>query len=278
MACRYNSGMQNYETDELDSRTAYLRLLQSACDELGVTVTWLDENWIAQLRKGDAHCLIKGYSFPLNNGVASGICRDKSATATVLHRANVATIPHSLLRFSSKRDISGATQRALALAPLPIVIKPNFGEGGVDVYKCVSEQQVAAAIQILASRYQSLAVAPFVTITYEYRVVMLDGQALLIFEKIRQAGQWQHNLALGATPQIVTDLALQTQLAGHANAALSAIGGRMGVVDIAATPDGLQVVEINGGVTLSHFSQHSAGYRQKAVAVYRAMVAASLGL
>jgi glutathione synthase/RimK-type ligase-like ATP-grasp enzyme len=273
LAHHYNSFMPNtYDSDEQTSHRHFVALIHEVCANLGAQVEWLSDEWVARIVGDGTHCYIEGYTFPLNNAVAANFCRDKAATYTVLTHNHVPALPHALLRLPADHNTAGMTQRALALAPLPLVIKPNSESGGRDVFKCISAAELDGAITELAKRYRALAVGPFADITNEYRVVLLDGKPLLSFAKIRPQNEWRHNLKHGAVPQMVYNPTLEKL----AITALRAIGGRLGAVDIVETPDGLRVIEINGGIMLERFAQHSAAYKKEALRVYTAIVSASL--
>lgn len=266
-----------YQAPEWESRQTFVRTIDAVCKVLGVTRTWLSDSWIARLERDDAQCYLYGYTFPLNNAVVGAIIRDKVATATVLNDAGVAAIPHALLRLRAETDAQSTVAHTLQLAPLPMVIKPNVGEsGGYDVVKCDTKDDVTLALSELSARHRVLAVSPFITITHEYRVVVLDGTVLLSYAKHRKPGVWHHNLKLGATPQPITDEALRTKLEQFALVVMRTLGARLAAVDIVDTPDGLHVMEVNSGITLDRFSTYSQKNAQTAHGVYTAIIRASL--
>ena len=262
----------SYDASEWESRTLFVPLLQEACDHIGVRLTWFSQKWIARFERDGVVRFLSGYTFALNDAASADCMRDKVTTATILQAAEVPAIPHALMRLSAMRELPSVAD-ILALAPLPLVLKPAAAEsGGLDVMRCTTEAEVAAALTSLASRYRSIAVCPYIDIARELRVVMLDGKAKVVFEKIRKPGEWRHNLKLGATPHVVDDPAA----VALAQRAMTALGGRIASVDIAETPDSYQIMEINGGITLDRFSAHSPEYRTTAVEIYAAIIDASL--
>ncbi len=129
--------------------------------------------------------------------------------------------------------------------------------------------------RFLSERYRILAVSPFEEILSEHRVVLLDGDALLTYEKVRDSHdstEWRHNLRFGAEPRLETSRRLCSELADLGMAAIRAVGGAFMSVDIVATSEGMRVMEINSGVSLNHFAAVSAEHRALAVNVYRAAV------
>lgn len=272
-----------YDMSEWQARQRFVHTIGQVCEEGGVGLEWMSQEWIARLERGEASCYLEGYVFPLNNAVAGNLIRDKVSTATVLQREGVPVIPHRLLRLSSLRDLGGMAERAAEFADLPLVIKPCTGEsGGFDVMRCTDMEDVEAAIRELSKRHRALAVSPFVQIDKEFRTVVLDGEPLLTFEKVRAplaedgSGEWRHNLKLGAVPELQTNPLITRPLGNIAVAAMTAVRGRFAVVDTAQTPDELQIVEMNGGVTLDRFSAYSPENAALSRAVYAEAIERSL--
>lgn len=262
-----------YTPDEWNNRHIFVDLLTSACHNERVAISWLADGWMAQLSKHGREQFIVGYLFPLNNAVSAAIVHDKSATALLLNQQGIACIPHQLVWLSKQRDITHALAMVQKLTQLPLVLKPNSGESsGFDVHLCRTPAAITTALGELSMRHRAIAVSPFIDFEREFRVVMCDKTPLLVFAKIRAADEWRHNLKLGATPQVVKNPAVIKELSALAADALHALGARLGAVDIAQTADGYQIMEVNGGISLTHFSQYSADYRKIAEAVYTAIV------
>jgi glutathione synthase/RimK-type ligase-like ATP-grasp enzyme len=267
---------QLYDAAEWWARQQFVALIESVCEDRGIRVSWLSDYWLGILGKDDDHCYIHGYQFPINNTVANGLMHDKVSTYELLTRYGVPALPHALIRLQPLPSIEVAIERAIQLYPLPLVLKPNPGwSGGDDVMRCHTKDDVDAAIRDLASRHQSIAVSPYIDIRAEYRVLILDGTVKVIFEKVRPDGEWHHNLKRGAMPEVVTDEALRQPLIALAQKALASLAGRLAAVDIVVTPDGYKVMEANGGISLSHFSDHSVEYKKIAEHIYGELVDAS---
>lgn len=266
-----------YAALEWQARKTFVRIITQTCHDRDIRLTWLSDHWIAKLERNNHRCYIHAYVFPLNNAASAAIMRDKVSTYEVLKAENLPAVPHYLLRLPADRRTTDTTEHLLQITPLPVVLKPNVSEsGGVDVYKCLTKTELGHASQKLASRYPSIAVSPFTVITAEYRIVLLDGQPKVVFEKIPSGDQWQHNLKFGAAPQVVTDEALHTKLVTIARQALAIIKARVAAVDIIATPSGYQIMEINGGITLNLFSSYSSENTHIAASIYTDLVEASL--
>jgi len=66
---------------------------------------------------------------------------------------------------------------------------------------------------------------------------------------------WKSNLKQGATPEIVSDGDLKTELTKLAIDTVNALGVRFVSVDMVETDDGLRVLEVNSGVAMQAFIQ-----------------------
>lgn len=266
-----------YETREWQARKLFIQFVTTICAAEDITVTWLSGSWIGRLEKATAVAYIYGYIFPLNNAVAGAIIRDKTASYEVLAQQNIPAVPHFLVRRNGIPDNINLTDLALSLAPLPLVIKPSIGgSGGRHVYKCETNAELHAALAKVAEGNKTIAVSPLVAVKREFRIIVLDGQVKAMYEKQRNHGAWHHNLRLGATPQPVTDTTLAAQLRDFALKTTATLQARLAAVDIVETPEGLAVMEVNGGIMLGHFSEYSPANHAVATALYQEIIIKSL--
>ena len=251
-------------------RPNFVAHMSDAAAALGAELTWLSEDYVAAVTRGPRTVVIVGYHFPLNNAAASALADDKSATADVLARFDVPHVRHTLIRFDSDASLVGQIERVSELIGFPLVIKPHRGTSGQGVTRVDSLEAMIAALTCLRVQYQALAASPWVDIRHEYRVVVLDDRAQLIFEKVKVAphGDWRNNLKFGSMPVIETNHNLCHELAGVALRAASALGLRFASVDVVASAAGLAVLEVNSGVCLERFSAFSAAHFDRAGAVY----------
>lgn len=227
--------------------------------------------------------MIVGYHFPLNNAAACALADDKSATADTLAWHEVPHIRHTLIRFAdgesgSDASLAGQVDRVADLCGFPMVIKPHRGTGGRGVTRVNSREAMVATLNCLRMQYEALAASPWIDIISEHRVVVLDGHALLIFEKVRAApdGEWRNNLKYGSVPVIQADQGTSDPLTSLALRAASALGLRFASVDVVASREGLAVLEVNSGVCLERFSAFGADHFDRARSVYARALGACL--
>lgn len=258
-------------------RPNFVAHITNAAVALGADVAWLSNNYIALVMNGQNTAAIVGYHFPINDAAAAVLADDKSASVEVLSCFGIPHVPHILLRFKSRKRLDQEADRVVRLLGFPLVVKPYRGTGGKDVTRVDSQDALVAALIALRARHQALTICPWVDIEHEYRVVMLDDQEQLIFEKSRAAArgtyrtphrEWRHNLKYGSTPAIQVDPGLCGSLAEIARLATRALGLRFASVDIAAAGSRIAVLEINSGVCLERFSSFSAEHFERAGVVY----------
>jgi ribosomal protein S6--L-glutamate ligase len=251
-------------------RPNFVAQITNAAAALGAETTWLSGDYIAAVRRGERAAMIVGYHFPLNNAAACALADDKSATAEVLDWLGVSHVPHTLIRFDGDDALAEEIDRVADLIGFPLVIKPHRGTGGQGVTRADSPEAMAAALTCLRVRYEALAASPWVDIASEYRAIVLDDHAQLIFEKVRAVpdDEWRYNLKYGSVPVIQAGNRLCDGLSDLALRAAGALGLRFASVDIVASRAGRAVLEVNSGVCLERFSAFSADHFARADAVY----------
>jgi glutathione synthase/RimK-type ligase-like ATP-grasp enzyme len=254
--------------------------LRESADARGLRFESFSHGWIVRLSHGDRVARVFGYDFELNSTTAAKIAGDKAATSTFLRDAGVPSVPHHLFLRSSLPEYTGPEgnwRRMLALAEdlgWDLVCKANSGTGGQHVYRVQTAAELETASTAVFAAHHSLALAPFVAADAEYRVILLDGDPLLVYEKVRDDGEWRHNLGLGGRAVDVTDDALSARLAGIAAPALTAIGLRFASVDLIATGSDVVVLEVNSGVMMEYYGGSSDERRRIAAAIYDRAVGA----
>lgn len=238
----------------------FVRQVTDAARDLGLGLRWLSGYWIAQLDAADATRHVCGYTFPLNSSAAAHLARDKAATHAVLDAAGVPSVPHHVV------DSPDTVLRH----GFPAVLKPCQGYGGRGLVRVAGAADVPAALAGYADHPETVAVAPWLDITAEYRVVVLDGDALLAYRKDRAGKGWQHNLTHGARPRLVPAAGDRAVLAADA---MRALGLRFASVDLVDVGGDLLVLEVNSAVTLERFSAYGPDHDRLAAGTYRTALA-----
>ncbi|KWV56804.1 RimK-like protein [Bradyrhizobium macuxiense] len=186
----------------LISQRIFLETIKKYCLAHNIAIDIRSGGWLVIMAKGAERRLAIGYDVGLNSAVAHQVANDKAACAEVLATAGVAAIPHTLFlgaRLSPHIPGSGSMQAMLPLLdahPRGLVVKPNEGTSGEQVFRVTTKAQLEQAVARILAAHPSLAISPYVEIEDEVRVVLLDGRALIVYSKLRPqvTGDGVHSL------------------------------------------------------------------------------------
>lgn len=259
----------------------YCSILGEICQEEKIDLQWLSANWLAYLRKNGLVRQILGYKFDLNGAAASAAADDKSHTYNVLALAGLPAVEHQVFYEASNHKAYAEGHNSLAdLAHYfethhrDIVLKPNgeYASGGLGVTRLRNLDEAPQKLAEIFRYFWSASLSPFYELAAEYRVVILDDEARLIYRK--EAGaDWRFNLQNGARPRDVTDLELQSRLTDLAHAAAQALNLRFCSVDMVQpsqpATDPLLVLEVNSGVMILNYLNFFPERRQLVKEIYR---------
>ncbi|MBA3597110.1 MAG: RimK family alpha-L-glutamate ligase [Methylibium sp.] len=167
---------------------------------------------------------------------------DKSMTSLLLHAAGVATPPTWAMESASQAQRLVTRESAAGHA---LVLKPLFGSQGKGLQLVGHVGGVHVPLPAL-SGYGELAylqrfVPPMQAPGFDWRVLVVGGQALTAMRRVSE--HWIHNVKQGARvePAVLTD-----ELADLAQRAAAALDMDYAGIDILPSPDGPQVLEVNG--------------------------------
>jgi glutathione synthase/RimK-type ligase-like ATP-grasp enzyme len=195
----------------LNSQRIFVEVLRKYCAEREIAIDVKSDGWLIVMQRGATRRCAFGYDIGLNSAVAHRIANDKAATAEVLEMAGIACVPHALFLSPEMNEYvsrPGSWQAMLGLLetyPQGIVVKPNEGTTGDSVFMVSTKPALELAVSRIFSSHLSLAISPHVNIEDEVRVVLLDGDAVVVYGKNRPSivGDGKHSLlelALAATP------------------------------------------------------------------------------
>ena len=247
-------------------------LVASAAAARGVACTSMSDGWVLRLARAEDVRWVVGYQFDLNTAAASALVQDKVAAHLALQQAGIASVPHVLIRSVPHEPI--AVGQLEHLFPAQLVIKPLDGTGGRQVRRVASAEE--AAMIIGESDEVAWAASPFYEIAAEYRVIVLDGQVLLAYEKTRPVdmhGMKFFNLGLGAVAAEIADTQVQEQAMEIAHEVCGQLGLRLAAVDIVRLSSGeLLVLEVNDGIMMENYARQSPEYKDRVTRAYDAIV------
>ena len=132
---------------------------------------------------------IIGYSFPINNYTGAQLCKDKAAASNIMKSNQIPHIRHRIFLnpqlwrlVASKRRVENIHAFA-EKHHYDLVVKPKEGTGGADVSHVKNGRDLELAINTLFNKSIDVVLCAFKKIHIEYRVLILNDEAQLIFQK-----------------------------------------------------------------------------------------------
>lgn len=165
------------------------KLVKEICEEQNIEVEEMSYGYILKLKRDDQEHHIIGYKFELNSQVAGAIAKDKYGTYVVLKNKNIPVVEYNLL-FNEEVRQNYCIKTSLEKAKEyfyknneKIVIKPNSGHEGIDVYFCDKEEKIEPILQHIFKQNSNLVLCPYYNIKKEYRTIYLNGKCMITYGK-----------------------------------------------------------------------------------------------
>ncbi len=173
-----------------NSESNFVRIIKEICEEEQISLKSYSFDWIFELAKNGRIRYILGYQFGLNTASVNSICCDKAAASEIMTAHGIPNIEHRLFASPGEQKFVGKTGCWAQLIKLlqekgTLVIKPNDGTGGDRVFKVSNAYELETAVHTVFEKSGYLAASPFYEIENEYRTIMLDGAARLVYVKRR---------------------------------------------------------------------------------------------
>ena len=176
----------------------------------------------------------------LNLPEALRAAHDKLETSK---RLKAAGLPHPVTA-----HVTGVTSE-VELMP-PVVVKPRHGSWGRDVFRCLSEDELASCLAEVRSRswfrrHGALVQELLPLAGVDLRLIVAGGKVVGAAERVARSGEWRTNISLGGRLRSADP---SSAAAALGVAAAEAIGIDLVGVDLAPTDAGYVVIELNGAV------------------------------
>lgn len=222
--------------------------------------------WIWHITHRTKSIYLWGYNFPINNVSSSKLCDDKAALTQILTENKIPCFLHDYF-----------TRDNFAIADLmscfhkyhnDVVVKPNFGTTGIDVYHCSNVKDFTKYCYKIINAHGALAISPFYDYQNEFRIIAYKQKPYIIYNKTRTNDNWKHNLALGNAFTIINNTHKYANIINLAIKAMKLINIDFCSVDIAIVNSIPTIVEINSGVMLEAFTKSSRSNYNKALSLY----------
>lgn len=186
-----NRGAFGREKEMENSETNFVRMIKEICRENQIALRSYGGDWGFLLEKDGRRGYILGYQFGLNAAVSKDICMDKSIASEILEEEGIPCVkhicfmaPHMFVYVGGNGNWQGVMQLLERYGT--IVCKDNAGTGGNQVYLVRNQRELELAAGAVFQRADSMAVSPYYAIRDEYRVILLDGEVQIVFQKIRR--------------------------------------------------------------------------------------------
>jgi glutathione synthase/RimK-type ligase-like ATP-grasp enzyme len=175
-----------------NSRRMLVKMVKEICVENDIETASFSYDWIFRLTKNNKSAHIFGYQFEKSSATAHLICSDKCSTSDILQFSNIPAVEHFF--FMTPIDIkyvgvNGNWEKIINLLDKygVLVCKSNEGSGGGNVYRVTNQFELENAAHKIYSHSRGMAVCPFYEIENEYRLIVLDAEVRLIYEKVLPA-------------------------------------------------------------------------------------------
>jgi glutathione synthase/RimK-type ligase-like ATP-grasp enzyme len=228
--------------------------IKEICSDEKILCEVLSAGYVFRLTKNNVSRHIFGSYWDINSAASDRIACDKTACSLLLLRNGIPAILHEILYNPLRRagwgGINGVWLRAVNFLNkhAKIVLKPNQGTKGQDIFLCESIAQMEEAAHAIFLNHPDAAMSPYHEIENEYRVFFLNGNCAFVYGK-KKGDTWQHNLSQGAIAFELTDEKKLSAIKNLAARAADCIKITFATIDIAESPQGeLCVMEINSGV------------------------------
>jgi glutathione synthase/RimK-type ligase-like ATP-grasp enzyme len=175
----------------LNSQRTFVQTVKKYCAAHGIGLEVRSQGWLLVMQRGAQRRFAFGYDLGLNSAVTHRIANDKAATSEVLELSAVPCVPHSVFlnpKLSAYVPPQGSWEAMLALLndnSAGLVVKPNEGTGGEQVFRVRTRPELELAVSDIFLSNRALAVSPYVRITDEVRVVLVDDLPVVVYSKQR---------------------------------------------------------------------------------------------
>lgn len=170
----------------------FQKMIREICDEHNIKMSVISRDWIIMLEKDGITRFIVGCRFDSNKHGLGMVLDDKFATYEALSHLNIPIAYHEIL-YSEKnkaKHAKGANKIENAYDFFEkynhnIVIKVNDGSQGKNCFHITSKRSIKRTVNKLFTKHYSLSLCPYYEIKNEYRIIMLDGEVQIMYQKIR---------------------------------------------------------------------------------------------
>lgn len=242
-----------------NNKRTTLKIIYEVCNELGILCESFCDDWVLRLTKDNVKKYVYGYDVGLNTDSQSKILKDKAALSELMIDEGISCVEHILfpmpitLSYLNK-DYEYYEKILYDLIDDYVVIKPNQGSSGIDVYKTNSILDAKKILNKIYS-YGNACISKYYEVETEYRVIVFNGNIRICYEKCTD--NWIHNLSNGAIPKNVM---YDDEIKKIVKKIYKIIGAPIMAIDIIYADGKMLILEINGGLMVDRFAVNYENY------------------
>jgi glutathione synthase/RimK-type ligase-like ATP-grasp enzyme len=179
---------------KISKERAIIQIFKQIAKEYGFGMTAVCEgDWLVKFTypKNNTSGSVLGFNFDLNGAAAAKACDDKYATAEALAAAGVPVIEHEIFMKDNNEAYVSSEGSFMAIYTYTkkyndnVVLKPVSESGGKGVTLAKNKRGINTAVQELFHKYHSICISPYYEINSEVRVIMLNGEPQVVYEKTK---------------------------------------------------------------------------------------------
>ncbi len=249
-----------------------IECLIAAAKELAIPHEFLDQNQNLVRMGKDKPLYFLNFITPFNSEDVARICKDKEYTFHILKDLVSMprtvgyldpNVPAEFKKYSKFENFDAIADDIEKRFSFPLIVKRNAGSLGRNVFECKNSLELREKIQVIfskdSSEYDYIALAQEkVDIAHEYRVVVLNGEIEILYEKDFLHATFEGNLSplhwKNAKAVVVEDQVIRAQIADFIAPIFDTIPLSWGGLDVAIDRGGkLWLFELNSHPGFSYF-------------------------
>lgn len=168
----------------------FSELVSELCHEYSIFLNTLQDGRIRILSLNGEERIIWGKKFEINSVISARIADNKSSTYEVLKQNDIPCVSHKRYMCHYKNGSCYLDKDSLENIYCDleryheIVLKPENGYEGTDVYRCSCVEDISQIFKKFQKPYSYICSSPFYYVKAEYRTICLNGKALLSYQKV----------------------------------------------------------------------------------------------
>lgn len=166
------------------------RLFKDICNELGIKCTILSKDWIFMLERNGITKFLAGYKAGLNDHALGMVVDDKYALYDVLKSKNIPIAEYNIVYGENNKEDYAIGCNSFSYVKdyflehnKEVVLKPNDGTCGRDVYKVEELNKLEELYNKLTKKYYSINIGPYYHIVNEYRFIVFNNEVRIAYKK-----------------------------------------------------------------------------------------------